>query len=400
MSWGHTRPQEIRSEALKEAFPELYEKYEIKPIVGGKNPYDVVDKVRLAIASNSELPEIFQLSSNLLPEFAEAGVLEDVSYVYKGIEDKLLDGMYDLVTYKDRQIGFPYALGLLTWVYREDMFSEAGINVDEIKNEDDFINAGKKLQQIFPDSYIFNFVPEMAMSRFNWVICGNDAKYVDNNGNYIFDKDPGVKNALEALKKIYDSGVCVKINEWTPDWEKGFADGTIASSLIANWIKDKAFLPKYAPDTAGKWGVTLWPSIGGANGGSEQGGALILVLKNAKHTKEAVDMLTKLCFTNEGNIAMFDASEGSLTPLLKEAFNNPKVSAPDPFFGKKMWEAELKAMEVFKVLPYTPASALEEKIITPYLEKYFNDEITLDNLLESVNRDLINQIGNPYKMNN
>lgn len=400
MVWGHARNIEIKMEAMKETFPELFEKYELVPIVVGSSPADVADRLRLDLAARAELPDIAQLSSNFLPEFVEAGVLADLSEEYTDeVKDSLMDGMLNLVTFDEKQMGYVYALGLLTWVYRKDLFEEAGIDVDAIKTEDDFIEAGKKLHEKFPDSYIFNFTPSMALDRFNWIVSGNGAKYVDENGEYIFDQDPGVRKALESLKKLYDSGVCVNINEWTPDWEQGLANGTIASSLIASWIKDSAFLSNYAPDDAGKWGVKLWPDFAGANGGgSETGGNVIFVLNDAPHKQEAIEVLNAFHFTNEGNLASFKASGGSLTPILRDAYHDPEVMKPDPYWGTEMWEMEAEAMKSFRLFPYTPAAALENKIIAPYLEKCLAGELSIDETLTSINNDLKIQIGNPYQL--
>lgn len=118
MSWGHSRPQEIRNEALQAAFPEMAEKMEIEPIVGGQSVPDVADKMRMLLASGGNLPDIFQINSMMFVEFAAAGVCEDLSALYTQYEDQLLPGMKDLVTYEGKQYAFPYCVNTLMWFYR------------------------------------------------------------------------------------------------------------------------------------------------------------------------------------------------------------------------------------------------------------------------------------------
>ena len=46
------------------------------------------------------------------------------------------------------------------WYYRKDMFEEAGIDVAQVKTFEDYMAAGQKLRDTFPDSYIMNIGPQ------------------------------------------------------------------------------------------------------------------------------------------------------------------------------------------------------------------------------------------------
>lgn len=398
MSWGHARPQEIRSQALEAAFPELAARYEIEAVIGGKDTGAVMEKMRLALAANDNLPDIFQTSSMFFPEMAAAGILEDVSALYEKYDGQLLDGMKELCTYEGRQYAFPYCENTLVWIYRADVFEEAGIDATEVKTLDDFIAAGNKLRQVYPDAYMHAGNVTDFTDYFNWCAPGNGTRVIDENGNYVFQDDENAKKLLADIKKLYDSGLVYDVASWTPDWEQGFANGKIVSYLTCNWFKDAAFLPTYAPDTAGKWSVTVWPEMGGGRGGSENGGAMIAVLKDSPHKDAALEVLENLCFTPEGNLAMYEASDHSLTPLLTEAYNDPSVAAGDSFFGDAFWKGELESMSLYRSLEYTPAADLESKILKPYLEKYLTGELSMEDALARAAADMKSQIGNPLEM--
>lgn len=398
MSWGHARPQEIRQEALEAAFPELAEKYMIEPVIGGKDIGAVVEKMRLGLASNDNLPDIFQTSSMYFPEMAASGVLADVSYIYDKYEGELLDGMKDLCTYEGKQYAFPYCENTLVWIYRTDIFEDAGIDVSGIKTIDDFIAAGEKLREKYPDAYMHAGNVTDIATTFTWCAPGNDTKMIDENGNYIFKDDENAQALLTDLKKLYDSGLVYDVAAWTPDWEQGFANEKIVSYLTCNWFKDAAFLPTYAPETAGKWGVVTWPEIGGGKGGSENGGAMIMVLNDSPNKDAAIEVLESLCFTKEGNLAMYEASDNSLTPVMIEAYNDPSVAAGDSFFGDVFWKGELESMSLYKTMDFTPAAALESKILMPYIEKYLMGELSMEDALSQATSDMEIQIGNPLQM--
>ncbi len=381
------------SEVVFSSFPELRDKVEIK---GQLFASDVVlmQKLRLMKASGEPMPDICMMQSFMLPELVRSNTLEDVSKVLKPYKSKMTVGAYKLVSYQNKQYAFPYQLKPLVWVYREDMFAKAGIDPENIKTTNEFIAAGKKLQKIYPQSYIWHLSSSSPKATFlTMILSGNGARFTDNNGNYIVDKDSGVRKAFLDLKKIYDSGVCMDVVDDSTDYQQAFANGTIASDLTGAWIKNN--IPKYAPAQEGKWAEALWPKIGGAVGGSDAGGSMWGVPKNAPHKKEAIEFLSKLTLTNEGALGSFNARK--IYPSLLSAANDPLVKSPDPFFGASLPVTEAKAIENFKVFNYSPKYSSEIQITNQYFSKYIQGKMTLDKALKAANMDLQTQIGNAYK---
>jgi ABC-type glycerol-3-phosphate transport system substrate-binding protein len=397
MSWGHARPQEIRNEALQSIG--LSDRYVIESVVGGTGVSEVIEKIRLAFASKTNLPDIFQTSSMYFPEMAASGMLADVSTVYTKYNNQLLDGMKELCSYNGKQYAFPYCENTLIWIYRTDIFAKAGIDPAGIKNTDDFIAAGKKLLSAVPNAHIHSGNVGNFVGIFNWLAPGAAiTSLIDSSGNYVFNKDPKVNKLLQDIKKILDSGISYNVSDWTPDWEQGFANDRIVSYLTCNWFKDAAFLPKYAPGTSGKWGAAVWPEIGGSRGGSENGGAMIMVLKDSPNREAAIDMLTQLTFTKEGSLATYKASGNALTPAIIDAYNDPVVAAGDSFFGNVFWKAELESMKRYVTWDFTPAAGLENTILNSYIESYLSGKMGLQEALDAAVRDMTTQIGNPLKM--
>lgn len=400
MSWGHSVPQEIRNKALEMAFPELAEKYVISPIVAPNGAPGVADKLRMMMASGEELPDIWQLNSPLFPEFAEVGIGADVTDYFTGVTG-LLDGVIDMCTYNGRQYAFPYCLNTLMWFYRADMMEEAGVDINAIQNVDDLIIAGKKFREKFPESGLIDLTPGTLNGMYQFVMNGSGTTYWNaEKGAYDVKNNEIIRAILTDLKKLYDAGISVEINSWTPDWEQGFADGTIAGTLLCNWFKDPAFLSKYSAENIQAWGARLWPTIAGISEGSENGGAMIFVNKNSPNKDAAIEILSKLCFTVEGNLAMYEAGgKGTLVLIMEDAFSDPSVANGDNFWLPSALETEKKAFSVFRVMDFNPASALETSIANVHVEKFFRGDISLDETLAAIENDLTSQIGNPHTLN-
>jgi ABC-type glycerol-3-phosphate transport system substrate-binding protein len=393
MVWGSTEYAARYVDAVYSAYPDLKDKYIVEPQVGGKGDGDVAQKIRLQLAAKGEMPDIVQFNRTQLSEFAEAGVLEDLAPVYEPVSDDLLEGAKQLVTYNGNYVAFPYEMKAKLWFYRQDLFDQAGIDPANIKTLEDFIEAGKVLHEKIPNTYITNLGSEIPGYWLGMLLSGNGARITDENGNFVVANDPGIRKAFEATKTLRDSGVTANISDWTPDWEKGFADGTIASSLIGSWFK--MFLPQYAADQAGKWAVAQFPVIADAEGGSEAGGSVYVIPKDAPHKKEAIDFLSKAVLTKEGNLALH--KELTLTPVLKSAISDPVVQQPDSFFGESLPQAESEALANLKVFPFDPSSDLEFKILNQYLTKHVQDGEDLEKALQNAQADMESQIGNPYQ---
>jgi len=395
MSWGHAAPQEIRNDALKAMG--LSDKYVIEPVVGGSNVPEVVEKIRLAFASRTNMPDIFQTLSTYYPEMAATGMLADVTSVFDRYNSQLIDGMRGLCTYNNRQYSFPYCQNSLVFIYRKDLFTTAGIDPASIRNTDSFIEAGRKLAAAVPGAYINAGNTSSFVDRFWWLAPGAGIRSLhDSNGVYNFNRDQRVALLLQDLKRIMDSGVTYNVPEWTPDWEQGFANSRIGAYLTCNWFKE--FAATYGPDTKGKWGAMQYPEIGGSRGGSEGGGAVIMVLKDSPNRDAAIDMLTQLTFTKEGGLAGYTASGGGLVPVIREAYNDPMVAAGDAFWGNEFWKAELESYNRFITWDFNTAAGLESSILNPYLESYFTGRMGLQEALDAAARDMTAQIGNPLRM--
>ena len=226
MTWGSTATIENYTKEFFGQNPEMAAKYEVEWVVGGKGDDDVTERIRLALSSGEYVADFVQLNYTQVPEFAREGVLTDVNDVLKKYEADIADGGLQLMRYEDSTVAFPFELKPRVWFYRSDIFEEAGINADEIKTTDDFIAAGRKLQDKFPGKYICNVGSSAPGYLFYMALSGNGARFTDDNGNYIISQDEGTKKVLEDCKKIVESGVSMDVSDFTTDWEAALLAGS------------------------------------------------------------------------------------------------------------------------------------------------------------------------------
>ena len=216
-------------------FPEYKDKVEFEVVTGGSGPIDIMETMRKMVASGEqeEMPDIITCNWAQVPEYYEMGIIRDVSSVYDGHGDEIIEGVANLMKYEDQYMGFPAEVKTKIWAYRKDMFEEAGVDPNACKNVDDLIEAGKKIQEVYPDSYIENYTEVPQGYDLFAYFTGNGARLADEDGNYICSTDPGVREAFEFYGKMRDSGVVsTTIQDFSEEWQAALNDGTDRKSVV------------------------------------------------------------------------------------------------------------------------------------------------------------------------
>ena len=392
MTWGSTTTIQNYTDSFFEANPDLAAKYSITWVTGGEGDADVAQQVRLALSSNEPIADFVQLNYTQVPEFSIDGALVDISDAIEPYKSDISEGALNLTQYNGNTIAFPFEMKPRIWFYRQDMFDKAGIDVTQVKTTDDFIEAGKKIQEIYPDSYEWNLGSQIQGYDYFLILSGNGARFTDDDGNYILDSDPGTRAMLEDLKKIHDAGIAMDVSDWTPDWENAIADNSICSILTASWMGQSSLLPTYAEGQEGKWACAQWPEIGGSTGGSDGGGSVFVIPQFSSHVDEAKELLAAMTLSKSGTLAIWN--QIASYPINKEAAEDESVTEPNAFFGTSLAEAEKTAIDSFNVFNYSPKAAAEQDIIYPYFQRAVDGDMTIDDALASAQSDLESQIGN------
>ena len=394
MDWDSSIDQrETEWKLFFERFPEYADKVEVEIVTGGSGEINVLETVRKLYASGQteEMPDIFTCNWAQVPEYYAMDITEDLTGLYSEIGDQILPGVVEMMQYNGRFMGFPVEMKTKMWVYRKDMFAAAGINPADIKNEAELIEAGKKIKEMYPDTFIENYTSVPQAYDLYMRLTANGGRLSDDQGNYIVSKDPGVRAAFESLKNMMDSGVVsTTIQDFSSDWYAALNDGTLCSQLLAGWFAAN-HVTKNCPDMKGLWGCALWPEEMAA--GSENGAKLQMVYNQSPNKDLCIELLTKFCYSTEFADTLFH-SERATVPYLKACAEDPAYNVAGAYYDKDRMETEFASMKILKVYPYTINGTAEQKIITQYLGEYLSGTMDLDTALKAAEDEMILQIGN------
>jgi ABC-type glycerol-3-phosphate transport system substrate-binding protein len=396
LTWGDAKYANGQFQLYKEFFSKDAQHTSLKVKVGGAGDIDAVNQFRLMLSSHSA-PDIVQMNRSAVAEFAHAGQLANLKPYLSPYIPNMSPAAQALMQYNGSYVAVPYEVKAKLWFYRKDLFAQAGIDPRSVKTQADFIAAGRKLHAKFPESYIWNLAASPQAYILGEITSGNGARISDpKTGKFVVATDPGMRKAFKALADLRASGVvATDFDDWSPQWQSGLADGTIASVPIASWFS--TFLPQYAPKLAGQWGVTTWPEIGGAaNGaGSEAAGSVFVIPKASKHKAEALKFLADMFMTKKGSLLVFHAF--GEVPNVTAAQSAPSV-LDNSYFGASLVKAFQAASRTYKVFPYDPAALKEITTINNALSSFLASGSTdPTSALQTAQQQLTAQVGNPYR---
>jgi ABC-type glycerol-3-phosphate transport system substrate-binding protein len=396
MRWGSTENALNYMKYFSERYPEFMEKCNVEYFVGGSGDDVCAEQMRLALASGESICDINQLNYTQLAEFARAGVLLSVEDIIAPVRDDMLTGFRMMTEYDGKALAVPNSIKAKLWFYRKDIFDQASIDPTKIKNAEDFIAAGKKLKSINPKYRMWSLGAPNAGYQYMMVLSGTDTSFADQNGKFRLTADPNFKRILEIYKRFLDEGIVADIPEWTPDWEKAFADEVLVSYLNATWLAQNMFLPKYAPEQKGKWEVTQWPSFIGEIGGSEAGGDISVIPEYSKEPELAKEFL-KLQYLDKDGWFLHKNVGLAVVPMMKSWIDDPRAREAHVYLGGDFAGECIKSVESFKLFPWDPSAQLGLSILTPFFDSAITGKTPIDAALRDAQAALENQVGNPWE---
>ncbi|GHO61532.1 sugar ABC transporter substrate-binding protein [Ktedonobacter sp. SOSP1-52] len=416
MTWGSDKRLKQSFQAVSSTYPKDFSGIKLNVIVAGSGDADVTQAFRLALAAHKNIPDIVRLNYTELIEFAQAGVIDDLSDLINPVKDDLYIGAQKLATYQGKFVAVPEQVKSKMFYYRTDLFEQAHLTPDDLATVDGLIAAGQKFHARNAQAFMLNMGPQPSGAWIGEIMSAYpNPRTADSSGHYIVSSNPAFADAFTFVKRLHDSGITLPVDDFSPDWGPAFKNQRIGAALHANWLK--LFLPGYATSIqAGKWKVLpAWPALSPLATqayGSESAGSVFFIPQEAKNKDLARLFLNKLVLDKKGSLAQFKAN--SLTPLLRSVqpalldyvntASKPSsmtdelwAQQPQNFFGKDFYPAEFASYDHVKIFDYDPAATKEFAILNQWLIQVVQGKSDVTAALAGAQHDLETQIGNPYK---
>lgn len=268
-------------------------------------------------------------------------------------EDDFLDVKIGEVSTNGKIVGFPWDAGPVALFYRRDYFEQAGVNAEDIKTWDDFIEAGKKVMETCttPSGEPVKMLPIAPNGSNFWrlILTENGGSFFDAEGNTVVNS-PEALEAMEMAKKIYDSGIVQNYTDWA-EYEGVVVNESVATIPEAVWmigtIKDKG------PEQSGKWGVIDLPAFPGKEPAGSTNGGSDIVIPATSASLDVAKEFVQFALTDQ-QLQVDGFVNYGLFPSYIPSYEDPTFSEADEFFGgQKIYETFIKLGQTVPSVNYT-----------------------------------------------
>ncbi|MFC7321690.1 sugar ABC transporter substrate-binding protein [Halobacillus campisalis] len=305
------------SEGFEEDHPELT--VDVQAI-----PWDTAhDKLLTAVASGNG-PDVVQLGTTWVPEFAEAGALMDLSEYEEDYpsfaKENYFEGSASTMEYDDQLVGIPWYVDTRVMYYRTDVLEEAGYE-EAPQTWDELKEAAQTLSDRGEDSYGLDIDrnDQITPFIFAWQN-GYEANLEENELNF---DTPEFKEAIEYYTSYFDEGLSQK--QEGVDIVQAFKEGTKPMFFSGPWMIN--IINDQAPDIEGDWATAVMPTE--ETNTSSMGGANLSVFKDAENVDGALEYIS---YMTEVDTQMDWLETSNTLPSLTEAWEED-IMTEDPMYA-------------------------------------------------------------------
>lgn len=282
-------------------YKKLHEKVNVE--ITEINEADIESKLAAESEGKANLPDVICVED----ENAQA-LLKKFSTLFENTSDDIKKDNYlkykiDNLTYQNNLYGIPLNSKPAVMVYRTDILETAKINPEYIKTWEDFIEAGRTLNNSGRQIAALPLEDEKTYRMYLNELGGS---YFSKEGKVSVNSQKCIR-ALEILKRMYSSQILqnVKNNEEAVGLLK---QGKTAAAIVSS-EEVKNVLEK-SPELNGKLRLMKLPAFEeGGNQSISLNGSNLIIIGSTKNKKIVMDF-TKYTAENKDNLSMLIKETG------------------------------------------------------------------------------------------
>jgi len=304
---------------FKKKFPNVTLKFQTADFGGHHN------RLTTVIAAGEQTNDIEALEVGYIAQFVEAGGLTDLNaapFSAKAVtKDIVKFAMANATTENGSLIAMPVDIAPAVMFYRDDLAKKAGVNMDALKNWDEYIAALKKMTDKTNKVYGIEHPAAVAMIPLN----GGKGGWFQNGKPL----EPKAKflDALTLVQKVKLAGVDGDLGAWSGPWSQTYIDGKLATAVNGAWFGGT--LRTWLSPEAGKWRVAYLPGKMMA----ALGGTYLSIPQTvpAPRKRAAWEIIKYLATSPTAQLATF--REIDAFPALTTVYKDPVMDEPVAYYG-------------------------------------------------------------------
>ena len=188
-------------------FKKVHENVDINLIIKG----NIYEKLEDSLNSKGNPVDILCFDDQYVQYFVNKlpGAFLDVTGDINSYKDRILKSKIDNLTFSNKVYGFPWSTYPKMILYRSDIFSKEGINVDDIKTWNDYIDVGKKVSKDTGKKFMAN---TNGTNNDIYLLLANQlgTSYFNRDGKINFNSKEWMLT-LKVVKSLYSEGIIYEL---------------------------------------------------------------------------------------------------------------------------------------------------------------------------------------------
>ncbi len=275
--------------------------------------------------------DVMSLDVIWIPEFAQAGWLEDLSGKFTKEELSLFfPGPLKADTYRGKLYAAPWYVDGGMLYYRKDLLQKYNLSPPETFGE--LVTCANTILENENNDRLAAFIWQG--KQYEGLVCaalefveGNCAQVLDENGHPVIDS----KNAIEALsfmRHLIETGIAPEYVTTTDEEATRHSFGNGNAVFMRNWPYAYNIFNAEGSKIKGKAGVKVMPHFDGCESASTLGGWQLGINKYSEHKEEAWQFIE---FMSRYESQKFLALNIGLKPSRQDLYTDEDIEKEQPF---------------------------------------------------------------------
>ncbi len=291
------------------------------------------DNLTAALLSGTGAPDLVDIEIGKFAIYLKGDLhLLDMTAEIEPYAGDLVETRLAPYEFDGKRLAADYHLGAFLMFYNTEIMSAAGVNVDDIKTWDDYIEAGKKVTK---DGVTMAAIDVTGPFSVRGPMLQNGGGAYDSTGKLILNSPENV----EAVQMVADMVNVHKIaagtpggNNGTPEFYAAMPNGDFASLWMPQWYMTR--FPDNMAALKGKMVVRPMPLFEEGGFTTTMGGGTGTAVTDQTPEAEqqlAKDFVTFAKLTKDGQTAIW--TDLGFDPYRNDVYDDPALQAPDEYFS-------------------------------------------------------------------
>lgn len=307
------------SEDFKTKYPNITVTFQTADFGGHHN------RLTTVLAANEQTNDIEALEVGFIAQFVEAGGLTDLNAAPFNATDVSKDivkfAMANATTTKGNLIAMPVDIAPAVLFYREDLARKAGVDLDNLKDWDEYIAVMKKLAD--PANGVFAIEHPSAVQA----IPLNGGKGGWMQGKNPLEPKDKFLDALKLVQKVKAAKVDGDLGAWSGPWSQAYLDGKVATIVNGAWFGGT--LRTWLSPEPGKWRVAYLPGKMMAS----LGGTYLSIPESVPADRKGAAWEVVKYLTTSPVAQLITFKEIDAFPALTSVYKDPVMDEAVAFYG-------------------------------------------------------------------